>query len=725
MESEEGLLRTSMMPLIKRAWGLKWLLIPMMIVAIASAVYYTRQQTKLYQAASQIIIDLEAPRYLPYNGQEIVRLGTGNTWNTVQFFETQFRIIQSLTVANAVSSKLKLIEDHDFLGVNKLPPEERADFLAEVNPAHLLRHKVKVVAIPESHVVEIRVTDHNSKRAALLANEIAEAYKIQNVGHKVSAAQEAVKWLANKVEEIKDQRQNSDEALLKFKQKHDLLQATLAERQHLLGLTIQSLEKDQIEAQQEVQGLRTEAKQLKRVSSAQAQLSIPQVINNQLIQRLKEQRLNLENQKTELLEQYLEGHPKVKVVTDQLKRLNKTIRNEVKGIKSALNRQLKAAESKEKSLRSTLEALKEKARNLQAQELQFKELENKVKSTGVLLDQMQVRLKEAELQAQTTANNVRLLESALPPIIPIFPRLSKNLLIAIFGWAILSFLVLLLFDYMDRSLKTQLQFAEFYDLTPLGSLPLIERGKRPQKNEAVVRQSELYVMENPTSTIAECVRTIRTNFLFMNPERSLRSLLITSAAPKEGKTLTSISVASILAIAGDRVLLVDCDLRRPRVHKIFGMINDRGLTNMLTDPEVESEEVSRPTPLENLDIMTSGVLIPNPAEILQTPAFTRTLAKLLGDYDRVIFDSPPVVPVTDSQIIGRQVDGALLVARSHVTNRDVFHRALELLQAVNVNLLGGLMNGVDISKELYGQYYYQYSQDPADLDPIEKQIDEV
>lgn len=723
MESEENLLKSSMLPLFKRAWHLKWLLIPMAIISIVSAVYYTRQQTKIYRAATQIIIDLEAPRYLPYSGQEVVRLGTTNSWNTVEFFETQFRIIQSLKVSESVALQEKLIEDHDFLGVDQIEPEKRAEFLSEVNPAAILRSRVSVVAVPDSHVVEIRVTDHKPQRAARLANAIAEAYRLQNVGHKVSAAQEAVRWLSNKVDEISDQRKRSDEAMLHFKQENDLLQSTLAERQHLLGLTIQSIEKDLLDASQEVKVLRAEARQLKRATSSQAELSIPQVISNPLIQRLKEQRLTLENQRTELLEQYLEAHPKVKVVSDQLERINKTIQGEVKGIKSSISRQLQAAEFKETSLKETLKGLKEKARGIQAQELTFKALEANVKSNATLSEQMQVRLKEAELQAQTTANNVRLLEGALSPTIPIFPRLSRNLLISLFGWSVLSFLVLLLFDLMDRSLKTQLQFAELYKLTPLGSLPLIERGKRPQKNEAVVRQSELYVMENPQSTIAECVRTIRTNFLFMNPNRTLKSLLITSAAPKEGKTLTSISIASSLAMAGDRVLLVDCDLRRPRVHKVFGMVNDRGLTNMLVDPDVESEEVSRPTPLENLDIMTSGALIPNPAEILQTPAFERTLQKLLGDYDRVIFDSPPVVPVTDSQIIGRQVDGTMLVARSEVTNKDVFNRALELLRAVNVNLLGGLMNGVDMSKELYGQYYYQYTQNPADLDPLERQID--
>lgn len=722
MEREESLFKASILPLLKRAWRLKWLLIPMAIIALGSSVYFTQQQTKIYRAITQIIIDLEAPRYLPYNGQEVVSLGSGKTWNTVEFFETQFRIIQSLKVSEEVAKRLSLREDHDFLGADKVEPERRADYLENVNPAQILQSRLSVRAIPDSHVVEIRVVDHLPSRAAKLSNAVAEAYQRQNVGHKVSAAEEAVTWLGNKVTELKSQRQSAEEALLQFKQDQDLLQSTLAERQNMIGLTIQSIEKDLLDAQQETSTLRIQERLTRRVSLEDAEVSIPKVIESALIQRLKEQRLTLQNERTKLLEQYLEGHPKVKVVTEQLQRVNQTIRDEVKGIKRALKQELKEAEEREKSLKAALQAQKEQARQMQAQELRFREMEAQVKSTATLFEQMQLRLKEAELQAQTTANNVRILESALYPQSPISPRLSKNLLIAFFGWSILSFLVLLIFDYMDRTLKSQLQLMELYQLTPLGSLPLIERGKRPLRNEAMVRQSELYVMENPNSTIAECVRTIRTNFLFMNPDRTLRSILITSAAPKEGKTMTSISIASILAMAGERILLVDCDLRRPRIHKVFGLINDRGFTNILTQPDVETEEITRPTPLPNLDLMCAGALLPNPAEILQTPAFQRALHKLLAEYDRVIFDSPPVVPVTDSQVIGRQVDGAILVARSHQTNRDVFGRAVELLNAVNVNLLGGLMNGIDMSQELYGQYYYQYTQDASETNPLERQL---
>ena len=191
--------------------------------------------------------------------------------------------------------------------------------------------------------------------------------------------------------------------------------------------------------------------------------------------------------------------------------------------------------------------------------------------------------------------------------------------------------------------------------------------------------------------------------------------MVTSAAPRDGKTLNSINLSVAMALSGERVLLIDADLRRPRVHKIFGMMNDRGFTNMLVDEEVEAEDVSRATALESLDVMTSGPLPQNPAELLQTHAFKRTMERLLEDYDRVIFDSPPVVPVTDPQIIGRQVDGVVLVARVEKTQRDVFKRALELLMNVQVKLLGVVLNDMNATSGTYGyHYYYQYHQDKGE-----------
>ncbi len=701
-----------LLPWLRLAWKYKYLLLTMGIILLGFTVYFTKSQRKLYQGSAQIIIDLTAPQYLPYRGTEVVSLGTGNQWNTKEFFETQFRIILSRQVSAVVVQKLNLDKDLDFLGISQLPEEQQAEALLKADPVQTLVGQISLDPVADSHVVFIKVKDYNPKRAANIANELALAYQKQNVGNKVSAALEAVKWLENKVTELKQSRKQAEEALLLFKKENDLLQATLGEKQNSMGLSIREIEGQLRIAEQKLAGLQVLSEQLKN-TAAELDLSVPDILNNPLIQRLKEQLLTLDNQRTALLEQYLEKHPKVKVVDAQLLKVSEALKSEVSQIKTASRKSLDASQKEVKTIKSSLDELKNQARHLQAQELNYLNLEQAVKSNQELYQQMELRLKEAELQAQTEANNVRILDTALVPTIPIAPKLSTNLILSFLSWVILSILALLLLNFFDRTIKNIEQIQQDYQLTPLGAVPLIEKHKRPFKRDNVAGEPDRYILENPNSTVAECVRVVRTNLLFMDPDRSLRSLMVTSAAPRDGKTSTCVNIGVTLALSGDKILLVDSDLRRPRLHKIFGIANDRGLSNLLIRPQTELHQVIKPTEIENMDILCSGPIPPNPAELLQTKTFQEVLQRLLSVYDRVIFDSPPVVPVTDAQILGRQLDGTILVAFSNRTHKDMFKKAISLLSSVQVKILGSVLNGVDLSQETYGHYYYQYHSDPS------------
>ncbi|MFT5991376.1 MAG: succinoglycan biosynthesis transport protein ExoP, partial [Bradymonadia bacterium] len=207
--------------------------------------------------------------------------------------------------------------------------------------------------------------------------------------------------------------------------------------------------------------------------------------------------------------------------------------------------------------------------------------------------------------------------------------------------------------------------------------------------------------------VAESARTIRTNLNFLASESPLRSMLVTSPGPREGKTTTTLNMGAVMAQAGTRVLIVDSDLRRPRIHRSFGLDNDKGLSSMLMHGAA-GEDVICKTEVENLDILPSGPLPPNPAELLDSPRFAAVLKELMGMYDRVIFDSPPVTPVTDAAIVSGYVDGVVLVVRSGVTMRSLLARTLEQLSAVNADIIGSVMNDVDITRRSTGYYYYYY-----------------
>ncbi|MBC7074983.1 MAG: CpsD/CapB family tyrosine-protein kinase [Syntrophomonadaceae bacterium] len=226
------------------------------------------------------------------------------------------------------------------------------------------------------------------------------------------------------------------------------------------------------------------------------------------------------------------------------------------------------------------------------------------------------------------------------------------------------------------------------------------------------REYELISSKSPKSPVAEAFRTLRTNLAFTGMDHSSRSILVTSPSPEDGKSAVAANLAVVLAQAGNRVILVDCDLRKPVQHKIFQVANDRGFTNCLVQA-AEIEEAVIKTGVDNLDLLTSGPVPPNPAEILASKHMSNLLEHLLGKYDYVITDAPPLLAVTDAAILATQVDGVILVVRSANTRIDQAREAKNRLLKVNARLLGAVLNQVKVNSYGY-QYYYYYYQESDD-----------
>ena len=688
-------------------WKHKWLVLSFATLVIASTFIYTRRQTVIYEASTQIVIDLSAPRYMS-GGNEVVSLGIGNTWNTKEFYETQYRIIRSRMVAKQVVDKLGLDRDLDFLGIAKIEdPTERALALEKADAISKLANSVRVDPVADSQVVFIKVRDHKPERAKLLADEIALAYKKQNVQRKVSAAKDAVDWLRKQADQLLSDQRTAEESLLAYKRDENILGASLGDAQQLIGLELQDARKKLRETRGISESLRERLRQVQGMTPKSASRSLDEVLDNGLVQQLKAQRVELQNDRDELLKRYLDKHPDVVVSNKKIERveraLDREIEAELAGVKRAVKRDFDSAHRAEQLAAADVATLEKRARELHAKERRYKELDGAVEGKKTLLGQMELRLKEAQLQADSNANNVRVLDLALVPSAPVSPRLMVNLAVAVLISLVGGFGLGFLVEQLDSSVKNQEQLEREFGLTFLGVIPSMRDAKG-----AMVRNPDRYVLENPNSTVAECVRTVRTNLLFMAPERELRSMLVTSAGPREGKTSTVVNIGATMAYAGSKILLVDSDLRRPRLHKVFDMTNDRGLTNMILDSDVQIADMIQESGVDGMHIMCSGPLPPNPAELLQTKGFRRTLARLLETYDQVIFDSPPVVAVTDAQVLGMQLDGAVLVVRAGQTTRDMLAKAKRLLSDVNVQMLGAILNNLDVTRRGYGQYYYRY-----------------
>lgn len=219
------------------------------------------------------------------------------------------------------------------------------------------------------------------------------------------------------------------------------------------------------------------------------------------------------------------------------------------------------------------------------------------------------------------------------------------------------------------------------------------------------KRPSLITLTRPSSVIAEQFRTIRTNIQFSMVDKELKTLMVTSASPGAGKSTVSANLAVTIAMQGKRVLLVDADMRKPTVHKTFELTNQSGLTTLLTDKETTIKDVAHRMPTEGLYVITSGAIPPNPSELLDSNRMTLLIKEFEEIFDLIIFDTPPVIAVTDAQVMASKVDGTLFVINKGVADKEMVKKSKELLDMVNANVIGAIFNRVDVSKDNYYYYY--------------------
>ncbi len=334
-----------------------------------------------------------------------------------------------------------------------------------------------------------------------------------------------------------------------------------------------------------------------------------------------------------------------------------------------------------------------------------------------LSDQVGGRERETALAGNLKTNNVRVLDEALVPGFAISPNVPAAVGTSIAVALVLAFGLAFLLDILDSTVKSQDDIERAAGVTFLGVIPTIQPDDKappavtPPALADLIRvgSKDLYVLSHPRSSVAECCRAIRTNLLFMTPDRPAKSLLITSAGPQEGKTTTAVNMAITLAGSGLRVLLVDTDLRRPRLHKAFGIPATADGVSKAILGEGDVLTMVRETGVPNLWLLPCGATPPNPAELLHAERFKSIVEELMANYDRVIFDSPPVGAVTDAAILSRVTAGTLLVAKGGKTSKDALIRARRVLAVPGVVLLGCILNDLDLSKPGSYGYYYYYS----------------
>jgi capsular exopolysaccharide synthesis family protein len=683
----------------------RWLVIPFFVASLLVTTIVTLRQTKIYDATCTVIIDLVAPKVLDKDVQEVVESGSGGYWYSREYYETQYKVIASRAVAQRAIDKLQLAANDKFLRTTGIAdPTARQAARQRLDAVAILLANLKVEPVKDSRIVKIRYEDPDPELAAIVANAVAEAYIGESLAVRSTTTASASDWLEQQLQDLEQKLDRSGKALFEFKRAHDIVAASWEDRQSMVSqqltavnaaLTNSRLRKAELQARNEaIVGLGGDAK-----SGTDAESLVP-VATSQAIQQLKVRYLDIRSECADLRGRYLDDHPRVGECVKRLGLAKQGLDDQVKIALEGARKEYEEVIRTERNLLALLNETKSNAFGLNQYERDYMELKRTYDNNQRLYELVLKRLKDTGVTGMLQASNVRILDRARPNSAPVSPRAARNVLLALvlgfIGGVALAFAA----EYLDTSITTQEQIEERLRLTFLGIIPNIERNKDGTAHDLVVHT-------HPKSAVAECLRAVRTNLLFMSPEKPLKTILVTSSGPQEGKTTSATSLAITMAGSGNRVLLVDADMRRPRVHRIFGHANTIGLSSLILG-ESTLQATVRTTEVPNLSVLPCGPVPPNPAELLHTTAFQKLLAEMGAQFDRVIVDSPPIGVVADAVVMSTHVDGTLLVLKAGRTSRDAARQAVRQLRDVNAAIFGAVLNDLDLQNQKYGHYAYYY-----------------
>jgi capsular exopolysaccharide synthesis family protein len=687
------------------------------VLAAGAGLLYSKSATKIYEASTLLEIDPRPNQPLGEKASDVLDMGTGNYWDTRDYYETQYKIIASDRVLGAVVRDLGLASDYSFLGESAGSPGA-----TPAGATEKLRKRLTVEPIKSSRLVNIRVEDVEPARAKRITNAIADAYIDQNLRTAQTATSDAVVWLNGQLDNIKLDLDRDENALYDFKRRNDLPSTSINEASNMLRVEMQELDTALTRTRTKRQELAARHEELAKVSADNPdQLPASELLASPFLQSLRTQYQDaMRELGSAVAEGKGENHPAVKKATERVSVSKNALLAEVRNIQGAVERDLAVVTRQEAGEAGLFEEARKRAVDLNMKEIEYHRLDRARDQNEKLYATLLERAKDADLARMMKVNNIRVVDLANEPKSHVRPRASVNTMLSMLAGLVLGIALAWIREQLDSSLKTPDELEERLGVTFLGLLPELEEDEGPrygskrrphQRAKAGTPKGppELVVHERPLSGVAEAARSIRTNVMFMNPDKPHRMLLITSAAPWEGKTTVACSIAIALAQGGLRVCIVDCDLRRPRLHRIFDRVGDAGVTNVIVG-EAALEDVAKPTVVDNLWSIPAGPTPPNPADLLHSSRFRKFIDDLSKRFDRVVIDSPPIVAVTDPAIISTLVDGTIFVVRAFKTSKHLTAQGLRSLRDVDAPIVGAVLNAVNLKRAEYGYYqnYYYY-----------------
>jgi capsular exopolysaccharide synthesis family protein len=539
-----------------------------------------------------------------------------------------------------------------------------------------------------------------------MSNAHAEAFIQQNMESRFVSTQQAKEFLTGQLEDLKAKVERSDEALEAFGSQHGIISSEDKENITMQRLT--DLNSDLSKAESERMVKEALYKQTKDKQYVE---SLPSLLENKLAGDLKQTYIQLETQYTKLSETYKPDHPEMVRLKKQMVLIQKhndtETQKEVQRIIETARVDYESSLRKESLIRTAFEQQYVKAVKMKEKAIRYNILKRESDTNKELYKSLLLRMKETGVSAAMTASNIQVIDQAEVPGSPYTPNKQRNLLLAAVVGLFLGVGLAFFFEYLDNTVKTPEDVEQLIRLPSFGMIPEMSTERKRRMDNENSYPVELITFGHPKSMLSEAYRNIRTSVLLSFSEKPPKRIVITSPNPSEGKTTTAINTAIALAQTGAQVLIIDADLRHPRVHKIFPEANGAGLSNFLSG-NAALESTIKKTEIPNLYYLPAGPIPPNPSELIGANLFKSMMESLAEKFDHIIVDSPPALGFSDAIILSASMDGVILVVAGGKTPREILQRAKEVLNQVNAKILGVVINRVDMHRSGYGYYYYRY-----------------
>ena len=704
---------------LRRRWLVVLVTVVLAVTGAFAAISLLRPR---WRANATVVLHLAGPQVLD-KVKGVSDDNEGRLFAYKEYYQTQREIIGSRVVAERALGVLGLAQDPVFLGVDRIGSEaERLAKAQAIDPIDRLRELVFVEEVRGSRLLRISADYPDPQIAADIANAIADAYLEHVTQTRTRAGVTAKGNMGTERDKALAALQIAEKQLAEFKQDHGISSISLADRQNVIteAIIVTNANLKHAEAERyAAQSAHDEARRLHKQGSLASASLLPQS-ERAIFEDMRSEQLIAEREVEQLSVKYGDKMPDLMQARSRLSLINKRIAREERELLESLNARANAAFSTEHKLAASLAAEKGRALELTGLEREYRELERETTTAAETYALVSRRDTEIDMTNRVVTQDIEILDRATRPREPVFPPKALLVAVALMGGLTLGALLALGVDVRDHRIRGILDLERAiagFGLPVLGQLPLLPADARLGVGDlrAQRRHRDLHTLLYPQSLMAERCRAIRTSLNFVQGETPCRTLVVTSPNSNEGKSSTAINLAMSFAQAKKRVILVDADMRRPRLHQVFPAPIGKetvGLANALQNRcSLDEAILTRNEDLpDNLHLMLCGEIPQNPAELLDSPQARKILAELGERYDLIILDSPPVLPVTDPLILARIAHGVIIVARCQATTRSELQRSLSLLRQGDNNLLGVVLNEVDArgAEAGYGVGYYAY-----------------